>query len=203
MKKIHNVIILLIIINIAIFIYLLVIPKVKTYEYIDYALEQDNIKRQNGELEETNAVTPVRDNIISFENENILLSNYKGEIPTGYVNVKFTDLLNGGFEKLYNDTKGMNNTSLENYLKENSNDIAMQTGITNANDFAKFIQKIQIYKDQNIKCETIEIIEDSYANGSEYDYFRVQLSYDNGQAVIFDVYLSNNDFIDTPIIVIM
>mgnify|MGYP006988872956 CR=1 FL=1 len=105
MKKriLFIIIVLLIIINIAIFIYLLVIPKVQVYEYTDYALEQEKVKIQNGEQEETNTVTPIRDSILKFENENILLSNYKGEIATGYVNVKFTDLLNGGFEKLYND----------------------------------------------------------------------------------------------------
>lgn len=193
MKKIKSILIVLIIINILTLIYLLIRPKVENYNIITYASEQYSNDNSNSITNKC---------ILKFENEIDLLSKYIGEIPTGNVNVKFTDLIEGGFEEIYKATEGMDENGLVNYLNRNSEDIAMKTGITEFNDFANFIQKIQIYRDSNIKCEKAEIIEGSYVNGNKYDTFKVQLSYDNGQALVFNVSLSNRDFIDTPIIII-
>lgn len=195
MRKIRALLIILIIINICALAYLLIMPKIDTYTYTMYAVEHG--KEENPSTDESNTKE-----IISFENEYILLSNYIGEIPTGNVNLKFTDLLNTGFAKFYSDTKEMGKAELTNYLEANSSDIAMQTGITHIEDFEKFIQKIQIYQNEDIICQKSEIVQDSYVNGNDYDTFKVQLSYSNGQSIIFNVSLSNRDFIETPLIII-
>ena len=202
MKLIKQILILLILVNIGLLVYLVITPKIETYDYTSYVVAQEDIKRQKGELDESNYIKPVRNDIISFENEGILLAGYVGELLTGNVNIKFTELLDTGFKKLYSDTKQMNRTELANYLEENIKDISMQTGITDIEDFTKFIQKIQIYQDENIKCEKAEIVQGSYVNGNDYDNFKVQLSYDNGQSIVFTVSLSNRDFMDTPLIII-
>lgn len=195
MKIIRNILIILLLLNAVLLIYLLIIPKISEYDYINYAIKQEDIQNKNINNSEKR---------INFklDNESILLSNYIGEIPTGNVNVKFTDLIEGGFEEIYRATEGMNEDGLVNYLNRNSEDIAMKTGITTLADFVKFVQKIQIYRDSNIKCEKAEIIEGSYVKGNKYDTFKVELSYDNGQVLVFNVSLSNRDFIDTPIIII-
>lgn len=197
MKKARGILIILILINIACLIYLLILPKEKTYDYTSYAVAQEDIKRQNGEIKDFS----VKENNIKLENEAILLSNYQGELATGKVNQKFTDLINGGFQKLYSDTKGMNSKNLEAYLEANKEDIVMKTGITGIVDFYAFIEKLQIYKD-NITFEKAEIVENSYKNGNQYDNFIVRISYNNGKNLDFVVLLSNKDFIDTPIIII-
>lgn len=202
MKKIRNLLIILIIINVAVLAYLVIIPKVEVYDVTQYAIKQDDIKRQKGELDESNNTKPVRDSIISFKNEIILLSNYKGELATGNVNVKFTDLLESGFANFYKETKGMSSTGIANYFETNKEDIAMQTGITDVSDFERFIQKLQIYQDTNIKCDVIEIVENSYVNGNEYDDFKVQLTYNNGQAIVLNVSIRNRLYANTPTIII-
>lgn len=202
MKKIRIILIVLIVINSISFLYLLFTNKAEEYTYESYATMQRDIAKRNGELNQDNEIKPVRDSIISFENEIILLGNYTGALTTGAVNVKFTDLLDGGFAKLYEDTKGMDLQSLENYLNANIFDIELQTGISNIDDFEKFIQKIQIYKDKNIQCTKAEIIENSYESGDDYDTFKVQLNYDNGQTAVFYVSLRNALYMDSPQVII-
>lgn len=192
----------LIVVNLWVLVYLLVTPSVKKEDYTSYAVRQEDIKKANGEIDESNYIKPVMDNILRFENEIIVLSNYQGQLNTGNINVKFTQLLNEGFAKLYKDTVGMNSTSLANYLETNKNDIAMQTGITEIADFTKFIQKIQIYKDKELTFEKAEVVEGSYVNGDEYDNFKVKLSYSNEKTLNFDVYVGNRDFMDTPLFII-
>lgn len=204
MKKIRNILIILSVIEIVILMYLLIVPPIEEYDYASYVVQQEDILREKGELDESNYIKAVRDEIIQFENQSIL-SNYEGELTTGSVNVKFTDLLNGGFEKIYKDTKGMDEQALVSYLNSNSKDIAMQTGIKTLDQFKSFIEKIKVYKD-DVTCTKAEIVENSYVSGENYndiyDKFLVQLTYDNGQVVVFNVLLSTKDFIETPLVII-
>lgn len=199
MNKLKYLLILLVIINFIIMVYLMVIPKIETEDYESYKMEKWREQYINNNVGES---TPKID-LITFENESILLSNYYGVIPTGNVNKKFTDLINGGFEKIYNETKGLNSSELEKYLEENKEDIANATGITYISDLKDFVNKIQIYKDTELKFEKIEIIEGSYVNNSAYDNFKVRISYENGKTLDFDVYLSNKDFMETPLVIIL
>ena len=200
MKKIRIVLIVLIVINLITLLCLLIMPKVKSYDYTSYAIEQFDKKVENGEFEYTK---PVRDSIISFENSMILLENYYGELNTGMVNVKFTDLLDYGFKQLYDETYGMDAQALSTYLNQNEEYVGMLTGITNSYDLQAFLQKIEtVYEDEDIKCEKAEIVEDSYVNGYDYDTFKIKISYENGKELDFDVSLSNKDFISTPLVII-
>ena len=203
MKKLKILLIILLIINSIVLICLLAIPKIEAKDYMTYAIEREYERRKNGEVDTSNDIKTVRENITSFENEYILLSNYCGDLSTGNVNVKFTDLISGGFVKFYTDTEGMNKTTLAKYFDTNKDTIAMQTGITTAEDFANFIKKIQIYKNKDISCEKVTIVEGSFAEAEDdYVRFNVKLIYDNEQELEFTVYLSNSDFRDTPIIII-
>lgn len=191
MKKLRGIIILLIIINLGVLIYLLFAPRVKSYDYQSYAIEQEDLNKKDSTKQEKQ--------IIKLENESILLSNYEGELATGMVNLKLTDLINGGFEKLYNDTKGINSKNLKNYLETNKEELANKIGITGIVELYDLIEKLQIYKD-SIIFEKAEIVENSYSKGNEYDNFIVRISYDNGKTLDIVVLLSNKDFMDKPII---
>lgn len=199
MKKLKILLIFLIVINVVILIGLLVTPGVYQYEnYTEYVLAQGSTIS-----EEDKAKYEKANKTMALENETEILKNYTGDLATGLVNNKLSDLINGGFEKFYTDTEGMNKSTLAKYFDTNKDTIAMQTGLTTAEDFANFIKKIQIYQDKDISCEKVAVVEGSFAEAEDdYSRFDVKLSYDNEQELDFTVYLSNSDFRDTPIVVI-
>lgn len=198
MNKIKMILIILIILNVIAFVYFLIIPKVEKLDYNSYAMEQEFLRVGTDKINDTDKKTA----ILQIDNQNIVKENYKGEIYLSNVNLKIQDLIEGGFKQMYEDTKGFNYDQFANYLKNNNNDIAMKTGITDVNDLIGFIEKIQVYKNTSLEFEKAKIVENSYVNGKKYDNFSIELDYKNGQSITFKVYLSNKDFIDTPIIVI-
>ena len=95
----------------------------------------------------------------------------------------------------------MNIIQLEQYFNTNKDDIAMQTGLTTVDDFADFINKIQIYKN-NIEYTKVEIEEGSFVYEEEYSHFKIKITYNDGSILEFTVYMGNKDFMDTPLVII-
>ena len=207
MKKLQIVLIILIIINIVALIYLLVIPKIETLNYEQYASQhwaEDRVKVFGEEkiAEEEKKQQELQDLYqVQIENETELLSNYTGELLTTTATDKIRELVKSGFEKFYTDTKGMNMAQLEQYFNTNKDDIAMQTGLTTVDDFADFINKIQIYKN-NIEYIKVEIEQDSFVYEEEYSHFKIKITYNDGSVLEFTVYMGNKDFMDTPLVII-
>ena len=198
MKKIRLLLVLLIILNVVALIYLLINPGVQNVDFEEYSKEQYDKKVKNSVINGNEV-----ENELILDNIDIISNNYKGEIPNGYINTKIKKLVEGGLLNLCNDTKGMNATELNNYLESNKTEIANETGITDIDDFINFVQKIQIYKNENLKFEKAQIVENSYIVSEDVcDSFKVQINYDNGQTIIFNVLFSKKDHIDTPIVVI-
>lgn len=207
MKKLHVFLIILIIINVIDLIYLLIVPKIETLNYEQYASQhwaEDRVKVFGEEkiAEEEKEQQELQDLYqVQIENETELLSNYTGELLTTTATDKIRELVKSGFEKFYTDTKGMNMTQLEQYFNTNKDDIAMQTGLTTVDDFENFINKIQIYKN-NIEYTKVEIEENSFVNEEEYSHFKIKITYNNGSILEFTVYMGNKDFMDTPLVII-
>lgn len=199
MKKLKNFLVFLIIINIVLLIYLICIKPIKSYDIYEYRAK---VIAENANL------TPVDENIlneqiISIGNVGVVAQKYSGEIAITKATDKIKNLINGGFKKFYKDTEGMNKATLAKYFDTNKDNIAMQTGLTEVGDFTNFIQKIQIYENEEIKCTNAEIVDNSYEEvENDYACFIVKLSYDNDKELEFNVYLSNSDFRDTPIVII-
>ena len=199
--------VILIIINIVALIYLLVIPKIETLNYEQYASQhwaEDRVKVFGEEkiAEEEKKQQELQDLYqVQIENETELLSNYTGELLTTTATDKIRELVKSGFEKFYTDTKGMNMAQLEQYFNTNKDDIAMQTGLTTVDDFADFINKIQIYKN-NIEYIKVEIEQDSFVYEEEYSHFKIKITYNDGSVLEFTVYMGNKDFMDTPLVII-
>ncbi len=199
MGKLKNILILLIIINVGILIYLISVKPNTNYDVYEYRAEQI---ANNANLTNTEQ-NIVEEQINSIDNMSVVAQKYQGDIAINKATDKVKDLINGGFEKFYTDTFGMNKTALKQYFENNKNTIAMQTGLTTSDDFASFINKIQIYKNNDIKCVEAKIVDDSYADeDNDYISFKVKLIYDNNSELEFKVYLSNSDFRDIPIIII-
>ena len=207
MKKLQIFLIVLIIINAFMLIYLLIIPKTKSLSYDQYVSEhwqEDRVKVFGEEkiAEEEKEQQELQDLYqVQIENETELLSNYTGEILTTTATDKIRELVKSGFEKFYTDTKGMNMAQLEQYFNTNKDDIAMQTGLTTVDDFADFINKIQIYKN-NIEYTKVEIEQDSFVYEEEYSHFKIKITYNDGSVLEFTVYMGNKDFMDTPLVII-
>ena len=207
MKKIQICLIILIIINAIALIYLLVVPKINELDYQQYALEhwqEDRVKVFGEEkiAEEEKEQQELQDLYqVQIENETELLSNYTGELLTTTATDKIRELVKSGFEKFYTDTKGMNMAQIEQYFNTNKDDIAMQTGLTTVDDFADFINKIQIYKN-NIEYTKVEIEQDSFVYEEEYSHFKIKITYNDGSVLEFTVYMGNEDFMDTPLVII-
>ena len=207
MKKLQIFLIVLIIINAFMLIYLLIIPKTKSLSYDQYVSEhwqEDRVKVFGEEkiAEEEKEQQELQDLYqVQIENETELLSNYTGELLTTTATDKIRELVKSGFEKFYTDTKGMNMAQLEQYFNTNKDDIAMQTGLTTVDDFADFINKIQIYKN-NIEYTKVEIEQDSFVYEEEYSHFKIKITYNDGSVLEFTVYMGNKDFMDTPLVII-
>ena len=93
MKKLKILLIFLIVINVVILIGLLVTPGVYQYEnYTEYVLAQGSTIS-----EEDKAKYEKANKTMALENETEILKNYTGELATGLVNNKLSDLINGGF----------------------------------------------------------------------------------------------------------
>ncbi len=207
MKKLHVFLIILIIVNAIALIYLLIIPKTKSLSYDQYVSlhwQEDRVKVFGEEkiAEEEKEQQELQDLYqVQIENEIELLSNYTGELFTTTATDKIRELVKSGFEKFYTDTKGMNIIQLEQYFNTNKDDIAMQTGLTTVDDFADFINKIQIYKN-NIEYTKVEIEEGSFVYEEEYSHFKIKITYNDGSVLEFTVYMGNKDFMDTPLVII-
>ncbi len=207
MKKLQIVLIILIIINVIALIYLLVIPKIETLNYEQYASQrwqEDRVKVFGEEkiAEEEKEQQELQDLYqVQIENETELLSNYTGELLTTTATDKIRLLVKSGFEKFYTDTKGMNIAQIEQYFNTNKDDIAMQTGLTTVDDFEDFINKIQIYNN-NIEYTKVEIEEGSFVYEEEYSHFKIKITYNDGSILEFTVYMGNKDFMDTPLVII-
>lgn len=207
MKKLHVFLIILIIVNAIALIYLLIIPKTKSLSYDQYVSlhwQEDRVKVFGEEkiAEEEKEQQELQDLYqVQIENEIELLSNYTGELFTTTATDKIRELVKSGFEKFYTDTKGMNIIQLEQYFNTNKDDIAMQTGLTTVDDFADFINKIQIYKN-NIEYTKVEIEQDSFVYEEEYSHFKIKITYNDGSVLEFTVYMGNKDFMDTPLVII-
>lgn len=200
MKKVKVLLIFLILINVIVLLGLLIYPEIYQYKsYTEYVIAQGGYQVS----EENKAKYEKANKTITLENQTEILSNYTGKLATGLVNNKLSDLINGGFEKFYTDTEGMNKTTLTQYFETNKDTIAMQTGLTTVDDFSTFIQKIQIYKNKDIECEKVAVVEGSFAEAdNDYSSFKVKLSYNNEKEIDFTVYLSNSDYRDTPIVIL-
>lgn len=207
LKKLQIFLIILIIINVIALIYLLIVPKIETLNYEQYASQhwnEDRVKVFGEEkiAEEEKDQQELQDLYqVQIENETELLSNYTGELLTTTATDKIRELVKSGFEKFYTDTKGMNASQLEQYFNTNKDDIAMQTGLTTVDDFADFINKIQIYKN-NIEYTKVEIEEGSFVYEEEYSHFKIKITYNDGSILEFTVYMGNKDFMDTPLVII-
>lgn len=207
MKKLQVFLIILIIINVIALMYLLIVPKIETLNYEQYASQhwaEDRVKVFGEEkiAEEEKEQQELQDLYqVQIENETELLSNYTGELLTTTATDKIRELVKSGFEKFYTDTKGMNMAQLEQYFNTNKDDIAMQTGLTTVDDFADFINKIQIYKN-NIEYTKVEIEQDSFVYEEEYSHFKIKITYNDGSVLEFTVYMGNKDFMDTPLVII-
>lgn len=207
MKKLHVFLIILIIINVIDLIYLLIVPKIETLNYEQYASQhwaEDRVKVFGEEkiAEEEKEQQELQDLYqVQIENEIELLSNYTGELFTTTATDKIRELVKSGFEKFYTDTKGMNVSQIEQYFNNNKDDIAMQTGLTTVDDFENFINKIQIYKN-NIEYTKVEIEENSFVYEEEYSHFKIKITYNDGSILEFTVYMGNKDFMDTPLVII-
>ena len=207
MKKLQISLIILIIMNVIALIYLLVVPKIETLTYDQYVSDhwnEDRVKVFGEEkiAEEEKEQQELQDLYqVQIENETELLSNYTGELLTTTATDKIRELVKSGFEKFYTDTKGMNMAQIEQYFNTNKDDIAMQTGLTTVDDFADFINKIQIYKN-NIEYTKVEIEQDSFVYEEEYSHFKIKITYNDGSVLEFTVYMGNEDFMDTPLVII-
>lgn len=196
MKNIKNIVILFLIINSILLIYLLFfLEPVKTY-----TLEELMEQNYNGVYE--GEIIIEEDTEIYFDNIKYLIEQYTGDIGVYNLTRQIGNLVYKDFKQLYIETSGMNNNEITNYFNKNKKDIALKTGITTSDIFAKLINKLQIYKDGTLEYENSKIIENTVQVGDKYTTFDFQIDYSNGKSLEFKIYFSNKDNIDTPIIII-
>ena len=207
MKKINGFLIFGIVITLGLLVYLLVVPKPQELDYTQYATEQWQNDKKDVLGEEEVAKQEEKEQKlkdlyqVKIENETELYSQYTGELVVTTATNKIRELVLTGFQKLYDATKVMNQTQLNQYFEQNKKDIAMQTGLTTADQFASLIQKLQIYRD-SIEYTKVELEKDSYQNGDKYANFKIKITYNNDKTLELTVYISYKDFSDTPIVII-
>ncbi len=137
--------------------------------------------------------------MIYFENYNILKEQYNGEIDTAYVITTYTKLIDKYFNKIYQETKDLEENKIEEYFEENLTEIQINIGLTETEEFINLVNILKSNKIPELTYTGGELVENSIKDYDTYISFLLKMHYEE-ITIEFDVYLSKKDNIQEPII---
>lgn len=188
MSKYKKIVSILIIINIIIGLYIVLFMKTAPI----YTLQQY--------AEKMGYFDSYRDiKIMYFDNYNLLKEKYKGEIDTTYVLTTYTNLVEKYFDKLNQDIEDIKYENIAEYYKNNISEIQLNVGITEEEDFEILVETLKKHNITQEKYSGGRLIENSIIEKDTYITFLLEIDYEN-ITIKFNVYISNKDNLEEPII---
>lgn len=119
-----------------------------------------------------------------------LYGKYKGKNSKNELYQSIYNLVNY-LPKLYDDIKGIDD--IKKYYDDNFIEIKRYLGITEFEEFDKFIEKIKLIEFKNISFNSCEIDDATYVQIGDYLTFNLLMVYDGlEENMILKIYFSNN-----------
>lgn len=135
------------------------------------------------------------------QNVSPLFMEYAGMIPQRTVykamNVFANDIVQDYYSKFKND---FSKEKIEKYFDSNSDDIGKELGITEKEEFVKFIETLSSLKGDELKLKQYIIIPESITQITRATKFVLAVDYEGNDRVLFELNLLNTSSDDqTPI----
>ena len=125
----------------------------------------------------------------SFELENYVFfaRTYAGKMPTKYINSRAKKLTKQLIPIIYNNVYNTNEQEITKYYDSIKNDpkyIIEYKDLEDFKNFAQIITKTSNPSGRNVKCK---LNLEEYKEDTNYAYFKMEVEYDNGLKLNFDV----------------
>lgn len=174
MKKLNILSIIVLIANLIFMIYLIFfVDPIKSYTYAEYAYEKEQESLNDVSIQPQKGVFDVYDRASVA---------YDGELSLSYINNQIEHFVKVQLKQLHQQTTTLSQQALEAFYNENASNLSIRYGIASWKQFQELMTIVNQYT-SDVYPEEVELVEESYVEGEEYDHFTIRII-NNDQSIV-------------------
>ena len=150
--------------------------------------EQKRVESYNLEFNKVN-----EDNTkIEIKNYFQIVRLYTGNASTSEMNTKIIKLAERYIPKIHSEVYDLNRNEIEKYYIEDKRVISSMIDFEDSEEFEEFAQILKATSKPIGNCKECRLILDNYKEDKEYAYIQMELTYENGLYLHFEIQLAMN-----------